>query len=76
MDFPLFVYLSKLLLSNLKTLFLGYFFSAITERQNAVQELCGGNCPGLTKLKETLSRSPDLEKGLCSIYHNKVTNCE
>ena len=44
----------------------------ITARQDAVQELCSGTCAGLLRLRETLARCPDLEKGLCSIYHSKV----
>ncbi|KAK7115963.1 DNA mismatch repair protein Msh3-like [Littorina saxatilis] len=49
---------------------------AISARQDAVQELCSGGCPGLLKLRETLARCPDLEKGLCSIYHNKSSAVE
>ena len=44
----------------------------ITARQDAVQELCSGTCAGLLRLREMLARCPDLEKGLCSIYHSKV----
>ncbi|XP_076444130.1 DNA mismatch repair protein Msh3-like [Babylonia areolata] len=49
---------------------------AITARHDAVQELCGGSCPGLLKLRESLARCPDLEKGLCSIYHSKSSALE
>ena len=48
---------------------------AITARQDAVEELCNGTCPGLLKLRDMLARCPDLEKGLCSIYHGKVCLC-
>ncbi|KAL8616653.1 hypothetical protein ACOMHN_031635 [Nucella lapillus] len=49
---------------------------AISARQDAVQELGSGSCPGLLKLRESLTRCPDLEKGLCSIYHSKSSALE
>ncbi|KAK7482631.1 hypothetical protein BaRGS_00026130 [Batillaria attramentaria] len=48
----------------------------ISARQDAIQELSNGTCPGLIKLRNSLLRTPDLEKGLCSIYHNKSSAVE
>ncbi|XP_033730792.1 DNA mismatch repair protein Msh3-like, partial [Pecten maximus] len=44
----------------------------IKERQTAVQDLIDGPCAeSLSKLRALLGKSPDLEKGLASIYHRK-----
>ncbi|XP_060066671.1 DNA mismatch repair protein Msh3-like [Ylistrum balloti] len=49
----------------------------ITERQTAVQDLIDGPCAEtLAKLRALLSKSPDLEKGLASIYHKKCSVAE
>lgn len=45
--------------------------SAIEDRLNAVTELCADpSC--MTPLKSLLSQLPDLERGLCTVYHRKV----
>ena len=46
--------------------------SEIEDRLDAVTELCGINAPCMTPLKNLLSQLPDLERGLCTIYHRKV----
>ncbi|XP_025077388.1 DNA mismatch repair protein Msh3-like isoform X3 [Pomacea canaliculata] len=50
--------------------------SDIKARQDAVQDLCTGKTQGLKRLQESLARAPDLERGLCSIYHNKSSATE
>ena len=46
--------------------------SEIEDRLDAVTELCGINAPCMAPLKNLLSQLPDLERGLCTIYHRKV----
>ncbi|XP_029192324.2 DNA mismatch repair protein Msh3-like isoform X1 [Acropora millepora] len=49
--------------------------SAIEDRLNAVTELCADpSC--MTPLKSLLSQLPDLERGLCTVYHRKCTPAE
>ncbi|XP_033750207.1 LOW QUALITY PROTEIN: DNA mismatch repair protein Msh3-like [Pecten maximus] len=49
----------------------------IKERQTAVQDLIDGPCAeSLSKLRALLGKSPDLEKGLASIYHKKCSVAE
>ncbi|KAK2548691.1 DNA mismatch repair protein Msh3 [Acropora cervicornis] len=49
--------------------------SAIEDRLNAVTELCADpSC--MTPLKSLLSQLPDLERGLCTVYHRKSTPAE
>ncbi|KAK3610246.1 hypothetical protein CHS0354_022310 [Potamilus streckersoni] len=45
--------------------------SEIESRQKCIQELISDVYPDLKKLRETLAKCPDLEKGLCSVYHKK-----
>lgn len=48
-------------------------FREIHQRQEAVNTILDNfNCSVLTKLRSVLGKSPDLERGLCSIYHEKV----
>lgn len=46
--------------------------SEIKARQDAVEELLRGSCSELCQLQTTLKQLPDLEKGLCTIFHKKV----
>ncbi|KAJ8303889.1 hypothetical protein KUTeg_017472, partial [Tegillarca granosa] len=51
--------------------------SEIRRRQDAVTELINGRCSdNLCKLRGILSKTSDLEKGLCSIYHKKCSTHE
>lgn len=46
----------------------------ILQRQEAVNTILDNlNCSVLTKLRSVLGKSPDLERGLCSIYHEKCS---
>ncbi|BFZ02121.1 hypothetical protein BsWGS_05160 [Bradybaena similaris] len=45
----------------------------IQARLDAVQELVDGSSPGLTSLQQTMAKLPDLERGLCSIFHKKCS---
>nr|XP_006811682.1 PREDICTED: DNA mismatch repair protein Msh3-like [Saccoglossus kowalevskii] len=47
----------------------------IEERQEAVSDILSDN-PVFSKIKELLSKMPDIEKGLCSIYHKKCSTSE
>ncbi|KAJ8030059.1 DNA mismatch repair protein Msh3 [Holothuria leucospilota] len=47
--------------------------SKIKQRQDAIQELMETNFQALISLKDFLSKAPDLEKSLCSIYHKKCS---
>lgn len=49
------------------------FTREINRRLNAVAELCSpcGSC--LSSLKGLLTQLPDVERGLCTIYHKKVS---
>ena len=51
-----------------------YFnFRAILERQAAIHEILGGkNSPILGQLRSSLVQTPDLEKGISSVYYKKV----
>lgn len=48
--------------------------SEIERRLDAVTELCGPNRSCMASLKGLLSQLPDLERGLCTIYHKKVSS--
>ncbi|XP_069137452.1 DNA mismatch repair protein Msh3-like [Argopecten irradians] len=49
----------------------------IKERQTAVQDLIDGPCAeSLSELRALLGKSPDLEKGLASIYYKKCSVAE
>ncbi|XP_041367946.1 DNA mismatch repair protein Msh3-like [Gigantopelta aegis] len=50
--------------------------SEIVKRQNAIQELCEGHLPSIQNLRQVLSKMPDVDKGLCSIYHRKCSVAE
>ncbi|KAL5004713.1 hypothetical protein ScPMuIL_018169 [Solemya velum] len=50
--------------------------SNINKRQAAVSELSSSSCAALKKMKDMLVKCPDLEKGLCSIYHKKCSTSE
>ncbi|XP_073243311.1 DNA mismatch repair protein Msh3-like isoform X3 [Porites lutea] len=50
--------------------------SAIEERLSAVTELCSPNSSCLSHVKGLLSQLPDLERGLCTIFHKKCTPAE
>lgn len=50
--------------------------SEIEERLDAVTELCSPNASCLSPLKNFLTQLPDLERGLCTIYHKKCTPAE
>ena len=42
-------------------------------RLDAVAELCSPSASCLSSLKGQLTQLPDLERGLCTIYHKKVS---
>uniref|UniRef100_A0A3Q2Q199 DNA mismatch repair protein MSH3 n=1 Tax=Fundulus heteroclitus TaxID=8078 RepID=A0A3Q2Q199_FUNHE len=44
----------------------------ISERQDAVQEMIESDSLTLNSIRSLLSHLPDLERGICSIYHGKV----
>jgi len=46
--------------------------SDIHARQEAVAEMLCSESTVLPSLQSLLTRLPDLERGLCSIYHKKV----
>ncbi|XP_024131961.1 DNA mismatch repair protein Msh3 isoform X1 [Oryzias melastigma] len=48
----------------------------ICERQDAVQEIMESDSLVLNSVKSLLSRLPDLERGICSIYHKKSSTQE
>ncbi|XP_015245692.1 PREDICTED: DNA mismatch repair protein Msh3 [Cyprinodon variegatus] len=48
----------------------------ISERQNAVQEIMESDSPTLNSIRSLLSHLPDLERGICSIYHRKSSTQE
>ena len=54
---------------------LNFFFDnrEIDDRLDAVTELCSPSASCLSPLKGQLSQLPDLERGLCTIYHKKVS---
>lgn len=45
----------------------------ILERQTAVQEILESNSHTLTSVQSLLARLPDLDRGICSIYHKRVS---
>lgn len=51
---------------------LSFCFSDIQARQKAVAEILSSESSVLPSLQSLLTRLPDLERGLCSIYHKKV----
>ncbi|XP_031712537.1 DNA mismatch repair protein Msh3 [Anarrhichthys ocellatus] len=60
--------------------FLSFFFGephrSISERQDAVQEILESHSLTLNSVKSLLSHLPDLERGICSIYHKKSSTQE
>ncbi|XP_036954118.1 DNA mismatch repair protein Msh3 isoform X3 [Acanthopagrus latus] len=48
----------------------------ISERQDAVQELLESHSLTLNSIRSLLSHLPDLERGVCSIYHKKSSTQE
>ena len=51
-----------------------FFFSDIEARQDAVEEILKGSYEEMDKVKDMMTKLPDVERGLCSIYHKKVNN--
>ncbi|XP_029018199.1 DNA mismatch repair protein Msh3 isoform X2 [Betta splendens] len=49
---------------------------SILERQDAVQEILESDSLTLSSIRSLLSHLPDLERGICSIYHKKSTTQE
>ncbi|KAM9858599.1 DNA mismatch repair protein Msh3 [Aulostomus maculatus] len=49
---------------------------SISERQDAVQEILESDSLTLNSIRSLLLRLPDLEKGVCSIYHKKSSTQE
>ncbi|XP_054466759.1 DNA mismatch repair protein Msh3 isoform X3 [Anoplopoma fimbria] len=49
---------------------------SISERQDAVQEILESHSLTLNSVRSLLSRLPDLERGICSIYHKKSSTQE
>ncbi|XP_069379604.1 DNA mismatch repair protein Msh3 isoform X3 [Paralichthys olivaceus] len=49
---------------------------SISERLDAVQEMLGSDSLPLTSTRSLLSHLPDLERGICSIYHKKSSTQE
>uniref|UniRef100_A0A8C9ZQX9 DNA mismatch repair protein MSH3 n=1 Tax=Sander lucioperca TaxID=283035 RepID=A0A8C9ZQX9_SANLU len=49
---------------------------SISERQDAVQEILESHSLTLNSIKSLLSHLPDLERGICSIYHKKSSTQE
>ncbi|KAM9744377.1 DNA mismatch repair protein Msh3 isoform 1-T1 [Menidia menidia] len=49
---------------------------SISERQDAVQEIMDSGCLTLSSIRSLLSHLPDLERGICSIYHKKSSTQE
>ncbi|XP_059193472.1 DNA mismatch repair protein Msh3 isoform X2 [Centropristis striata] len=49
---------------------------SISERQDAVQEILESQSLTLNSIKSLLSHLPDLERGICSIYHKKSSTQE
>ena len=49
-------------------------FREINERLDAITELCSPSASCLSPLKGLLAQLPDIERGLCTIYHKKVSS--
>ncbi|KAE8291893.1 DNA mismatch repair protein Msh3 [Larimichthys crocea] len=49
---------------------------SISERQDAVQEILESHSLTLNSIRALLSHLPDLERGICSIYHKKSSTQE
>ncbi|KAM6930900.1 DNA mismatch repair protein Msh3 [Xenentodon cancila] len=49
---------------------------SISERQDAVQEIMESDSLPLNSIRSLLSHLPDLERGICSIYHQKSSTQE
>ncbi|KAK2837821.1 hypothetical protein Q5P01_015033 [Channa striata] len=49
---------------------------SISERQSAVQEILESDSLPLNSIRSLLSHLPDLERGICSIYHKKSSTQE
>ncbi|XP_072243723.1 DNA mismatch repair protein Msh3 isoform X2 [Leuresthes tenuis] len=49
---------------------------SISERQDAVQEIMNSGSLTLNSIRSLLSHLPDLERGICSIYHRKSSTQE
>lgn len=52
------------------------FLRAVLQRLDAVQEILESNCIALNSVRSLLSHLPDLDRGICSIYHRKVSVCK
>ncbi|XP_077988845.1 DNA mismatch repair protein Msh3-like [Glandiceps talaboti] len=50
--------------------------SEIEERLGAIHDILQSGSQVITKVKELLVKIPDIEKGLCSIYHKKSSTAE
>ncbi|XP_076005669.1 DNA mismatch repair protein Msh3 isoform X2 [Genypterus blacodes] len=49
---------------------------SISERHDALQEILESDSNSLTSVRSLLSHLPDLERGICSIYHKKSSTQE
>ncbi|XP_034548204.1 DNA mismatch repair protein Msh3 isoform X2 [Notolabrus celidotus] len=49
---------------------------SISERQDALQEILESDSTSLNSVRSLLSHLPDLERGICSIYHKKSSTQE
>ncbi|XP_068167936.1 DNA mismatch repair protein Msh3 isoform X2 [Antennarius striatus] len=49
---------------------------SISERQDALQEILESHSPTLNSIRSLLSHLPDLNRGICSIYHKKSSTQE
>ncbi|XP_041792775.1 DNA mismatch repair protein Msh3 isoform X2 [Chelmon rostratus] len=49
---------------------------SISERQDAVQEILESHSLTLNSIRSLLSHLPDLERGICSVYHKKSSTQE
>ena len=49
------------------------FIREINRRLDALEELCSPRASCSSSLKGLLTQLPDLERGLCTIYHKKVS---
>lgn len=48
------------------------FLRSVSQRLDAVQEILESNSITLNPVRSLLSHLPDLDRGICSIYHRKV----
>lgn len=74
------LYLPSCLPNFCASFFLSFFFfrelRSVSERQDAVQEILESDSLTLNSTRSLLSHLPDLERGICSIYHKKVKSNE